>query len=245
MRNIIRCAPLFLGTALLLSAVSQAGALVLAMNSSFSTANLGIYSATGITYDSANDALWLSDSGSADEILRIPLTGGSITTTYSAPSNAIEGMCVNWSGNFALVDPITDSLYTVLKSNGSLASTLGLLTGGLSGPAGITWDSSNNTRWAAGYESKRVFQLNNANTIIASFSTGSTIPEGIAYNSSNDKLFLVDAAADKLWEVNKTGTVGTSYDLVTRGILNATGVTRRASDGSLFICDFRGSEDPG
>jgi len=223
----------------ILCAASLAHAKTLVLNSSFSVGDLGIHNATGVTYDSDDDELWLSDSGGDDRIVEIPLTGGSISTQYSAPTQTIEDITMNWSGNLALVDPTReDNIYTILKSDGSLASTLSLNQTGVKGPAGITLDTTDGTFWISDYDNKRTFHIDTDGSILSSFSNGAYACEGIAYNADNDKLFLVCRNAQRIFEVNQSGGDGRAIDTKVFGCTNIVGVARNSTTGNLYVVEY-------
>ena len=230
--------PCLLTFLFILCAASLAHAKTLTLNSSFSVGDLGIHNATGVTYDSADDKLWLTDSGYDDRIVQIPLTGGSISTDYSAPTRTIEDVTMNWSGNLALVGPIQDNIYTMLKSDGSLASTLSLNQTGVRGPAGITLDTTDGTFWICDYDNKRTFHIDTDGTILSSFSNGAYACEGIAYNSSNDKLFLTCRNAQRIFEVNQSGGDGRAIDTKVFGCTNIVGVARNSTTGNLYVVEY-------
>jgi glutamine cyclotransferase len=227
-------------------AASLAHAKTLGLNSSFSLGDLGICQGTGITYDSVDDKLWLSDSGTQDRIVEIPLTGGSISTEYSAPARAIEGITMNWSGNIALADVTQDKIYTILKSDGSLAGTLELNQTGVRGPAGITIGSPASMYWISDYDNKRTFRVSSYTGVIyASFSNGAYACEGIAYNADNTKLFLVCRASQRIFEVNQSGGDGRAIDTTTFGCSNPVGVSRNPTTGNLYVVDYTDHNDGG
>ena len=224
-------------------AAPLAHAKTLMLNSSFSVGDLGIYQGTGITYDSTDDKLWLSDSGGQDRLVEIPLTGGSISTELPHAAYGIrnvEGMTYHPGYDvLVMMEMEQDKLYGMYK-NGNLTDTNGidLLGGGITGPAGITLDTSDNTRYLVDYAARRVFHLAGDNSIIASYSTGNNGLEGIAYDSTNDKLLTIDRTKDIMWTSNTDLTSGVSTNLADLDIEAPSGVAWRASDGHRFICDF-------
>ncbi|MFH1549685.1 MAG: hypothetical protein ABIH04_03910 [Planctomycetota bacterium] len=222
--------------AFLLFASSAFGKTLL-LNSSFSLGDLGVNQATGISYDSTDDKLWLCDSGGADRIVEVPLAGGSIDVDYGLSFHAPEGITMNWSGNLALVDPIQDNIYTMLKSNGNLAGALPLNTTGVGGPAAFTVDTTDDTYWLADYANQRTFHIDTDGTILSSFSNGAYACEGIAYNSSNDKLFLACQSSRRIYEVNQSGGDGRAIDTTAFGCTSPVGVARNPSTGNLYVVD--------
>ena len=88
----------------------------LLLNSSFLLGDLGINSATGISYDSIDDKLWLCDSGAADRIVEVPLAGDSIDADYGLAFDAPEGITMNWFENLALVDVVLCGKRPVLRN---------------------------------------------------------------------------------------------------------------------------------
>jgi len=238
--NKFRLSAVLLCAAFLLFASSAFGKTLL-LNSSFSLGDLGVNQATGITYDSTDDKLWLCDSGGADRIAEVPLTGGSIDREYSYASlgfRAAEGITHYDSGTLVLVDMIEDKIFGVDTSDGSLTGTIDLFAKGVNGPASIALDATDNSRWVGAWESHRLFHLDSSNVVIGSLYTGTTALEGTAFDSTNLKLFNIERADAILHRANRDGSGSSQIDLGNRGINEPTGVSWRASDGHLFISDL-------
>jgi hypothetical protein len=223
---------------LLMSVSAANAASTLQVNSSFSLSDLNLYDVTGITYDSVDNSLWLSDSGTADVVVEMPLTGGSITRTLATHvPRAVEGIVHPTFADYLYVmDNQLDLIYK-LDRNGNLIGTINPMRDGVGGGAGITVNTTNNQRIITCYSSGYIAYLDANNTFLTVVNAGQKL-EGAAYDSTNNKLLSIDNYWKRLWTSNTNFTSGSAVVLTSLGITSPTGVAWRASDSHIFITDM-------
>jgi uncharacterized protein YjiK len=232
--------------------------------SSFDTTALGPSATTGnlsgIAYYGNTGTLFLTDP-LEDVVLEVNTSGGLVSSFSTVNfANASLPVCipnVTCESSLSTLDvayaPTTDHLYLVdtpagggdrymyeVTRGGQFVAKTNLSGLGITGPAGIEYDSAGNRLLITDYQADEVFRLTTAGTLIDSFSIGgfpnaSDAPDGIAQLAAG-VLLISDTVQNNVFGVGNGD--GLFYGLVTLtggpAITLPTGL-EIASNGHLFI----------
>ncbi len=154
----------------------------------------------GISYDHSDNTLWVAEE-QLRELVHIDTNGNEIarfqiTNLEGSGNSGIEGVCVDSSKSFFVLNEKKPRLWAKLNSN-FVATTIKEITelGDLSG----IFCFYNGNFLIVSDESKKLFEWSPTAGIIASIDLGYSKAEGIAYDKTTGKAYIVSDATGKLY----------------------------------------------
>ncbi|UCD03160.1 MAG: DNRLRE domain-containing protein [Candidatus Aenigmatarchaeota archaeon] len=172
----------------------------------------------------------------------------NFTDGFSQPPGAQNVMGCAYDptdDTFWLTDTTDDYAYHVNKTGDDLGDGHDLGADGLDVPAGITFDSSDDSYWVANqdYPQATLHHYNSSwgdlTDDIDLDAAGSDGPEGVAYDPTDDTLWVVDILDDFVYHFNASNgaKLTDGFDVSAAGVSWPSGIGYDPSDDTLWITD--------
>ncbi|MFB5600956.1 MAG: beta-propeller fold lactonase family protein, partial [Nitrososphaeraceae archaeon] len=202
----------------------------------------GFTSPYGMTFDSDNNLLYVSNSGILNNV-------GSISVINTTNNNIDAIIPVGNNPQAVAYNSANDFLYVVNSNSGTISvinTTTNLLIDSINignflgtGLSGIAVNPINNTIYVTNSGLNTISLINgSSNTVIGNISqfTGKFFsPNGIAYNYDNGNLYITNRGSDTVSVINST--TNTLVDIITTGGIAPTSIIYNAVNNYLYVAN--------
>ncbi|MBL7014341.1 MAG: SdiA-regulated domain-containing protein [Candidatus Marinimicrobia bacterium] len=160
------------------------------------------YDLEGVTYDLRDHTLWIAEE-SLLEIVHIDTLGNllsrhSILFDNSESNKGFEGIVLNpTTGTINLLNEKNPGVFLVLDS--ALIKTQELELGFAQDYSGICLNDINGNYFIVSDESKQMFEWNEQDGVINTYSLNFEKAEGVGFNSNTNRIYIVSDSEQKLY----------------------------------------------